>query len=256
MPPGVLWVSSRILPSAPTLAPQSFCTWYEETHIQEVTSLPGVPRAARYEALSPQPSPTTWSSLVPWLTVYEMPDVDYRSTEEFKELDGQSRPGQELLEGVFRQARFDTRFCEEVQWFENPVSSAAGDGETSEEVKKKTEGPAKFLISAALQPADGEPAHADFDRWYREEHLAFFTRAPGYRRSRRYRVVDATALDGFERIRPEVPCYLALHEFDGEELPWGVLRESAETEWARRVMGGLVREEVGWYRLKRRYGEW
>ena len=48
------------------------------------------------------------------MTVYEMPDTEYRMTAEFKGLDGQSKPNEELLKGVFEQARFDTRFYEEV----------------------------------------------------------------------------------------------------------------------------------------------
>lgn len=55
------------------------------------------------------------------------------------------------------------------------------------------------------------------------------------------------------RQSPEVTQYLALHEFDGEDLPWEGLKKSAETEWADRVMGNLKLEEVGWYKLKRTY---
>ncbi|KAJ4295009.1 hypothetical protein N0V90_007017 [Kalmusia sp. IMI 367209] len=90
MAPGVLWVSSHISPPSQVpsgvdiLTSGKFCNWYENTHIQEVTALPGVPRAARYEA------------------------------KEFRGLDGQSRPSEELLKGVFEQARFDTRFYEDV----------------------------------------------------------------------------------------------------------------------------------------------
>jgi hypothetical protein len=133
-----------------------------------VTSLPGVPRAARYEAITPQPAPSTWSSEAPWLTVYEMPEIEYRETKEFKGLDGQSRPREDLLEGVFKQARFDTRFYSEIQSYGKDVSV----------------GPAKLLISAALQPKDG--GDEDFERWYREEHLKVLSECPGYRRSRRY----------------------------------------------------------------------
>lgn len=48
-----------------------------------------------------------------------MSDIEFRETPEFKGLDGQSEPSKELLEGIFKQARFDTRFYEEVQVFEN-----------------------------------------------------------------------------------------------------------------------------------------
>ena len=119
MAPGVLWVSSRT--QSPSLSASEFCSWYENTHIGEVLSLPGVPRAARYEAHSHPPSPSTYSAEAPWLTIYEMPDVEYRNTEEFKGLDGQSEPKKELLEGVFKKARFDTRFYECVQEYGTDV---------------------------------------------------------------------------------------------------------------------------------------
>lgn len=130
MAPGVLWVSSRIANPSSTasnaLTPDKFCDWYENQHIYEVTELPGVPRAARYEAVSPQPDPDGWSAEAPWLTVYEMPDIEYRNTAEFRGLDGQSRPKEELLKGVFEQARFDTRFYEEVQASEKEACEKGG----------------------------------------------------------------------------------------------------------------------------------
>ncbi|KAF2733819.1 hypothetical protein EJ04DRAFT_494675 [Polyplosphaeria fusca] len=224
--PGILTVSSR-LSHPTTLTPTHLCAWYENTHIQQVTSLPGVPRAARYEALSPSPSsaPNQWSALAPWFTVYELPDLDYRHSAEFKGLDGQSKPDEALLEGVFRQARFDTRFYEEVQRYGDESKCA----------------PAKFLVSAALQPRAG--GERDFEAWYREEHLERLSRVRGYVRSRRYRVVDATVLDRFERRGAEgCPQYLALHEFEGEELDMEGL--------------GLEGEEIGWWGLKRVYGEY
>ena len=61
--------------------------------------------------------PKAYDSDAPYLTLYEMPDVGYRETEAFKGLDGQSVPRKELLEGVFKKARFDTRFYECVQEF-------------------------------------------------------------------------------------------------------------------------------------------
>lgn len=67
--------------------------------------------------------PKAYDSEAPYLTVYEMPDVGYRETAEFKGLDGQSEPREELLEGVFRKARFDTRFYECVQEFGADVAT-------------------------------------------------------------------------------------------------------------------------------------
>lgn len=171
-----------------------------------------------------------------------MPDISYRNSAAFKALDGQAAPQKELLDGIFRKARFDTRFFAEVQVYENPHP-----------LPPPSPTAKKFLLSAALQPPDEQVD--DFDGWYRKEHLGVLASAPGYVRTRRYEVVSGTALDEFERSERDGPRFLALHEFVCEELPWKELRESAETEWAKRVMGGLEEAEVGWYVSKRVYEE-
>jgi hypothetical protein len=171
--------------------------------------------------------------------VYEMSDIEYKDSAEFKALDGQSPPSQELLDGIFKNARFDTRFYTEAQSYSNPNSPSPG--------------PSTFLISAALEPPPD--AVSDFDTWYRQEHLDVLSRAPGFVRTRRYELVFGTSLTNFERSSPEIPKYLALHEFEGKELPWKELQECAETEWATRVMGNLAKSEIGWYKSKRVYEE-
>ncbi|ORY12915.1 hypothetical protein BCR34DRAFT_459743, partial [Clohesyomyces aquaticus] len=200
--PGVLFVASRIHQqndnSPNRLTPEKLCDWYENIHIQQVVALSGIPSAARYEALPipspssahpeplssnpPSPSPPSstsspltqpkynaqdepFSNQAPWLTVYEMPDLEFRSSKEFKGLDGQSEPERGLLEGVFRRARFDTRFYEEVGRWE-------GEGGRGS--------PAPFLLTAALAPSDD----ADFNAWYQSEHFLLLSRIPGFRRTR------------------------------------------------------------------------
>jgi hypothetical protein len=55
-----------------------------------------------------------------------MSDIEFRQTREFKGLDGQSPPKGDLLERVFGQARFDTRFYEEVGGEEGDNTAASG----------------------------------------------------------------------------------------------------------------------------------
>jgi hypothetical protein len=170
-------------------------------------------------------------------TVYEMPDVEYKNSTDFRALDGQSPPSQDLLDGIFKNARFDTRFYAQVQSHAAPSPA----------------GPTSFMISAALEPP--AEAAADFDAWYRDEHIALLARAPAFVRTRRYELVSGTTLEAFERSVPEIPRYLALHEFAGEVLPWKELEESTQTQWAKKITGGLFGEEVGWYVPKRVYAE-
>lgn len=172
-------------------------------------------------------------------TVYEMDDIEYRNHPDFLALDGQSPPSQELLDGIFKNARFDTRFYKEVQVFNNPHPPSATSSSTSTNSKR-------FMISAALEPPSSSSAVTDFDKWYRDEHLDVLAQAPGYVRTRRYELVNGTTLNEFERILPDPPRYLALHEFEAEGLPWKELGASAETEWAKKVMRGLVKAEAGW----------
>ncbi|KAK3213726.1 hypothetical protein GRF29_28g749644 [Pseudopithomyces chartarum] len=191
MTPGVIWVSSRIshLPKPrddiPALTPEKFCDWYENTHIQEVTALPGVPRAARYEAIRLNGKRKTLSDEAPWLTIYEMPDIDYRMTEEFCGLDGQRAPRDDLLKGIFEQARFDTRFYEHL----DAGSSASAFNA------------AKFIISLGSDDIAG----ADFK---------------GIRRVRRFMVAAGTTLEHFKRRdalgEGQVRRELALIEFEDE----------------------------------------
>lgn len=115
-------------------------------------------------------------------------------------------------------------------------------------------GPANLIISAALTPAPG--TDADFDAWYRQEHCRDVSLCPGHRRTRRYKLTFArqNRKDSSENELDSPPVYLALHEFDGEELP-AELQKTAETEWAKKSMGGLVGSEVKIFKLLKGFGD-
>ncbi|KAL1799614.1 hypothetical protein ACET3X_003651 [Alternaria dauci] len=235
---GVLWVSSRIV-HPDKLSAEKFCDWYENTHVQEVLVLPGVPSAARYTALQQQLSRPYYSNEAPWLTIYEFPDLSYKDSQGFKSI---GPPGADVIENVYKNARFDIRFYEEIQAIEGSSTSSP---------------PPKFLISAALDPPKDAASTDDFDAWYRQEHMPMLQRAPGFVRSRRYKLSDAKVINEFQvgDVTGEAPRFLALHEFGGEALPWKEIAESTGTEWAKKVWGALEKEEVGWYELSREYSE-
>jgi len=110
----------------------------------------------------------------------------------------------------------------------------------------KSIGPGDLLFAAAITPATG--ADDDLDRWYREEHLALLAACLGYRRTRRYKLLP---LPGGE----EAPEYVAFHEFDGEALPMEQLGKTAETEWARRCLGGAQTVETTVWKLLGGFGD-
>jgi uncharacterized protein (TIGR02118 family) len=67
-------------------------------------------------------------------------------------------------------------------------------------------GPPASVLTIEMQPRD----EADFDRWYREEHIPLFSKVSGYHRSSRYRWQRKENFN-----RREIPAaYLAVHEVD------------------------------------------
>ncbi|OCK82483.1 hypothetical protein K432DRAFT_293122, partial [Lepidopterella palustris CBS 459.81] len=97
------------------LTPSIFCNWYENTHIQKVAALSGVPSAVRYEAITSPPYPGFLSEDASWLAVYGMPDIEFQQSAEFKVMGRQSEPRMGLLEDVFKKARFDMKCYECVE---------------------------------------------------------------------------------------------------------------------------------------------
>lgn len=78
-----------------------------------------------------------------------------------------------------------------------------------------------------MQPRDP----ADFDKWYREEHLDMLGQLPGYRRSLRYRLGHRTPLAKGE----SPPVFLAVHEVDDvvEALESKELEVANATPWTQ-----------------------
>lgn len=120
--PGILFVASKVL-HPDVLDPLDFTDWYENTHIQEVQSTGGISGTQRYESLSfhsrqrdtsAPKGPENQNLDYDFLTVYTFPDLSFRETEAFNSLDGQSMPNEMLLEKLFKQTAFITRFAEEV----------------------------------------------------------------------------------------------------------------------------------------------
>jgi len=70
----------------------------------------------------------------------------------------------------------------------------------------KGEAAPPFCLTVEMDPVD----EADFDKWYREEHLDMLRKLSGYRRSSRYVIGPKTPL-----TREEPPKYLTIHELNG-----------------------------------------
>jgi len=159
-----------------------------------------------------------------------MPDVDYRLSQAFKNLAGETPPSADVTENIYKHSRFDTRFYEERATFSSPSSSASA-------------AYPKFLISATFHaPKNGSTA-ADFTTWFKTSHLPKLEKTPGFVRAKAYETVVTMVLDQWNFMAPpeEVPRWLVMSEFAGDTVPN-----------FEQVDGGV---DVGVYRIGRVYSE-
>jgi len=163
-------------------------------------------------------------------TTYVMPDVDYRLSQAFKNLSGETPPSADVVESIYKHTRFDTRFYEERATFSSPSSSASA-------------APPTFLIFATFHaPKDGSAA-AGYTTWFKTSHLPKLEKTPGFVRAKTYETVVSMVLDrwNFMAAPEEVPQWLVMSEFAGETVPN-----------LEQVEGGV---DVGVYRIGRVYSE-
>ena len=225
--PGILFVSSIVLhPSA--LDPHDFCDWYENTHIQQVQSTGGISSTQRYESISfirtyRQEEAKSETTLVKnrnfnydFLTIYNMPDLAFRESEAFRGLDGQSKPSDELLNKVFKQTEFLTRFYEEL---EIDGSSAAGT-------------PPPFIMTVGVSV---DHSIAKFP--------PTFSKTSSHRRVKKYKLHEASILSEFQRSYVFEPSEMSIYEFD--HVP--------DTSELLKELLSVNNLEVGLWQLKRDY---
>jgi len=234
MAPGMLYANSKI--TSQDLSAEDFNHWYNDIHVPDVLKTSGVKTAFRYESLDP-------SAELPYLALYPLKDLDFCNTDESKNIP----LGHDMLPGpshlISDSAYMDVRQYKHLQTYEG----LGGKGTEA--------GPAKFVVAAAASPI--ENGDEDFDAWYRKEHLYELSKCTGYRRTRRYALVEAVQMGstGEQKKVAEMPKYIAFHEFDGDSLPNEQLAKTAETEWAQKVWTPAPKKEMGAYKLLSAQGD-
>ncbi|RDW56613.1 hypothetical protein BP5796_13078 [Coleophoma crateriformis] len=229
--PGMMSVNSDVI-KPEELSRHDFDSWYCDEHIPDVVAKSGIRAAYRYNFVADGSSP---ARKLGFLTLYEMDDIGFMETEEFRTLEGQ-RPGPSR-DRIFKKAEFDTRGYELIQY---------------DDATRADQAPAKFLLYAAMS----HTSDADLDAWYRGEHVAEISKCPGYRRTRRYKLSSRSILSEFVRSVPALgPTWLAIHEFEGPNMPWKELQATDETDWAKKVVPGIRDIDFGVFELKRVYGK-
>jgi len=120
----------------------------------------------------------------------------------------------------------DIRYYERIQLYSKstPTSPKTGIG--------------KVIKCTAIHLSAG--TEAEFDRWYREEHLEQVSRMPGWRKTTRYELISSNRFEDAE----VPPHYLAIHEFEeGTEVKR--MKKDEWTKWTRRMVDSALKIEEG-----------
>lgn len=225
-----MWVNS--VPKK-TLKHEIFNHWYQTVHIPDIVAAKppnsdGCVAAWRYKCEDK-------SRTRPYLALYSIPDMGFVQSAAF----GTISQYHDLLPGggpSQTHVDFDTRFYRQVQ------------------VYGKDSGPRGIggvIKSTAIQP--GEGMKEEFDRWYREEHLAQVSKMAGWRKSSRYELIFKVQSKGDPEWK-EAPKYLAIHEFEAgtkvERMP-----QEQWTPWTKRMVESSVLVDEGTFELMWGFGE-
>ncbi|MDA0264387.1 MAG: hypothetical protein O3A93_08875 [Chloroflexi bacterium] len=157
-----------------------FNHWYQEEHLQELLSVPGILNAARYEATKSGPK---------HMAVYELESVDVVNTDAFK-----NRPRTEWGKRVSPSV-IGTTVINNVYDMIHPTS-------LSSDIAGSDMAPA-LQIGRMAVPAEND---AEWNEWYSGVYVPNYEKAPGVIRGRRWRAVKGE------------PEYATVYEFENENV--------------------------------------
>jgi hypothetical protein len=180
-----------------------FHDWYDTEHGPARLTVPGIASGYRFAALD--------ELAPPWLATYDL-SLRALDSPEYKALAESASSRERSV--MSRMKTLDRRVYELIS-DSGPAGAAPP--------------PAVLAVSLSV-PAGQE---ADLAAWYTDEHIPMLLAVPGWRRIRRFRLVEGTA-----------PDYLSLHEIDGA----GVFsepgyREAVSTPWRDRIVASAIGRE-------------
>ncbi|KAF2169027.1 hypothetical protein M409DRAFT_21038 [Zasmidium cellare ATCC 36951] len=204
--------------SKPTKVSDDLWTqWYTEEHLPDLVSSKTSTRATFYKEL---PSLFGGESKNPrnFLALYQTDFQECLKTENYTNLRTTSElfPKEGNTKSIGENGDFNARNYELIQ-----VYDSKGVGNDT---------PPPQILAVEMHP----PNPSDFDKWYREEHLAMMSKVPGFIRALRYKLGPKAPLTKDE----DPPTYLAIYEVDDVKayLAHEAAVAAGGTEWSKRHM--------------------
>jgi hypothetical protein len=207
MPDGLLFVYTD--PGAVPAA--EFNDWYDNEHGPARLTVPGITSGYRFHALD--------DAAPPWLAYYEFRPGTL-DTPQYRALaDNASAREKWIMSSL---ATLDRRVYELI----SDDSAPGGEGGPDEPDGSP---PVVLAVSLSVPPS----AEADLAAWYADEHIPALLTVPGWRRIRRYRLLEGDA-----------PAYLALSEVESAAVfDEPAFYATMATPWRNRVAESATRRE-------------
>jgi hypothetical protein len=210
---------------------EEFRSWYEEEHLADMASVPGILLARRFERQASYPFATPTTS--DHLTIYEVADRGAFATDEYRDLSSAPSPRtMKVASGLgMRRSVYQQLY----------PTTGAYRGQAVSEASVQRAGQAVLHITMGSDP----DCEDDFNRWYNEEHLPMIAGVDGVLHGRRFVELEGDA-SGSRPLR-----YLALYELAEASVAASpeFVAAGQPTEWRRRLGARLeshvqVYEEV------------
>jgi hypothetical protein len=195
-----------------------FHDWYENEHGPARLTVPGIRSARRYQAAD--------DMVPPWLALYDLDRPAVLGTPEYQALvAGSSQREKSIMTRLAEHGTLDRRVYEQL----------SADGTEAAD-------PAPVILAVAMTvPAGTED---DLAAWYTDEHIPMLLAVPGWRRIRRFRLVEGSG-----------PDYLSLHEVDGQEVfARDDYRAAVSTAWRDRIVSTALRRERRVFAFRNDFG--
>ncbi len=187
---------------------EEFNRWYNEEHIPERLSIPGVLNAARYEAVRGGPK---------HLACYELSEPEAYFTDTWQHFlnhptEWSKRMSPTVVGQNFVRNLYRLFYPEDV----------------SEDVAQADMAPALLVGRMTVPP----PLEDTWNRAYHEERLPLYRTIPGYIRARRFEVVTGE------------PKYTTVHECDSPDVAdspeWEAVRKAVTPVWSKEVSAKMA----------------
>ncbi|KAJ7914260.1 hypothetical protein B0H13DRAFT_2462086, partial [Mycena leptocephala] len=202
--------------------------WYDNEHAPLRLTVPGFVTATRYK---------TFDSQAPrWLTLYDVETPDVVASDAYAAL---GALGSERERKIMYSLRGLSRRTYKL------LGTALNPEMAAEDL------PGKYILVVSFEIAPEN--EGDFNKCYNsflKEHMDLVSRIPGWKRGRRYKLVEYTQIRGQFMADQPVSKYLAIHELDnGDFEDTTEIRDARSTEWAQRIIKNAIRREVRSFEL-------